>query len=64
MKCVKIQKDKKWLKCFLIVYFYVLTLNSNDDEDNLIYQIPDKSEPYNIQLMNAYLIGLMKKHLK
>ena len=29
----------------------------------MMYQIPDKSEPYNIQLMNIYLIGLLKKHL-
>jgi DNA-directed RNA polymerase specialized sigma subunit len=29
----------------------------------MIYQIADKSEPYNIQLMNIYLKGLMKKHL-
>jgi RNA polymerase sigma factor (sigma-70 family) len=36
---------------------------TNDDEDNMMYQIPDKSEPYNIQLMNVYLKGLMQKHL-
>ena len=36
---------------------------TDDDEDNMIYQIPDKSEPYNIQLMNVYLKGLMQKHL-
>ena len=29
----------------------------------MMHQIPDKSEPYNIQLMNIYLIGLLKKHL-
>jgi RNA polymerase sigma factor (sigma-70 family) len=36
---------------------------TDDDEDNMMYQIPDKSEPYNIQLMNVYLKGLMQKHL-
>ena len=36
---------------------------TNDDEDNMMYQIPDKSEPYNIQLINVYLKGLMQKHL-
>ena len=36
---------------------------ANDDEDNMMHQIPDKSEPYNIQLMNVYLKGLMQKHL-
>ena len=28
---------------------------TDDDEDNMMHQIPDKSEPYNIQLMNVYL---------
>ena len=36
---------------------------TNDDEDNMMHQIPDKSEPYNIQLMNVYLKSLMQKHL-
>ena len=36
---------------------------TNDDEENMMYQIADKSEPYNIQLMNIYLKGLMQKHL-
>ena len=35
----------------------------NKDEENMMYQIPDKSEPYNIQLMNVYLKGLMEKYL-
>jgi DNA-directed RNA polymerase sigma subunit (sigma70/sigma32) len=28
-----------------------------------MYQLPDKSEPYNIQLLNIYLKGLMEKYL-
>ena len=36
---------------------------TNDDEENMMYQIADKSEPYNIQLMNLYLKGLMRKYL-
>ena len=36
--------------------------NYNTD-DNPIYQMPDKSEPYNIHLLNAYLLQIMKKHL-
>ena len=63
MKYVKTTvKIKKWLQCFLIVYFYLLMHNLTDDE-NSMYQIPDKSEPYNIQLINIYLVGLLKKHL-
>ena len=29
-----------------------------DDEESMIYQIADKSEPYNIGLLNVYLTGL------
>jgi DNA-directed RNA polymerase sigma subunit (sigma70/sigma32) len=34
------------------------------DDDDMLYQIPDNSEPYNIALLNSYLIGLLKKHLE
>ena len=36
---------------------------TNDDEENMMYQIADKSEPYNIQILNIYLKGLMEKYL-
>jgi DNA-directed RNA polymerase specialized sigma subunit len=36
---------------------------NDDDEDNMLYQIPDQSEVYNIDLMNLYLTSLLKKHL-
>ena len=64
MKYVATLKTNKWLRCFLIVY--VLSIDaqvSNDDEENMIYQIADKSEPYNIQFLNIYLKSLMEKHL-
>ena len=35
----------------------------NEDGENLMYQLPDKSEPYNIHLLNMYLKSLMLKHL-
>lgn len=35
----------------------------SDDEENMLYQIPDTSEGYNIDLMNAYLTKLLKQHL-
>ena len=35
----------------------------NDDEESMIHQIADKSEPYNIGLLNVYLTGLLKTHL-
>jgi DNA-directed RNA polymerase specialized sigma subunit len=34
----------------------------NDDEDGY-YQVPDRSEPYNIDLLNKYLLSIMKTHL-
>jgi RNA polymerase sigma factor (sigma-70 family) len=33
------------------------------DDDDMIYQIPDTSEPYNTGLLNMYLKSLLKKHL-
>ena len=33
------------------------------DEENPIYQIEDKATPYNIDLLNIYLLGLMREHL-
>ena len=37
--------------------------NNEDDEESMMYQIPDKSEPYNIGFLNAYLKSLLQKHL-
>jgi DNA-directed RNA polymerase specialized sigma subunit len=34
-----------------------------NNDDNSVYDIPDKSEPYNQQILNIYLTGLLKKHL-
>jgi len=35
----------------------------NVDDENPVFQIADNSEPYNIGLMNSYLLGLMREHL-
>ena len=35
----------------------------NADDENPVFQIADNSEPYNIGLMNSYLLGLMREHL-
>ena len=35
----------------------------NENDENMMHQVEDKSEPYNIQLINVYLKGLMQKHL-
>ena len=35
----------------------------NNQEEDMVMQIPDKSEPYNMHLLNAYLDSLLKKNL-
>ena len=56
-------KDHKMVSMFFNSIFLSIDHQPNNDEENPMYQIPDKSEPYNIQLMNIYLTGLLKKHL-
>ena len=57
-------KDKKMVAMFFNSIFLSIDAQPlNTDEENMMYQIPDKSEPYNIQLMNVYLKSLMEKHL-
>jgi RNA polymerase sigma factor (sigma-70 family) len=34
-----------------------------ENGDNFVYQLSDDSEDYNIDLMNSYLLGLMKENL-
>ena len=57
-------KDKKMVAMFFNSIFLSIDAQPlNDDDENMMYQIPDKSEPYNISLMNVYLKGLMEKYL-
>ena len=57
-------KDKKMVELFFNSMFLSIDAQpTNNDEENMIYQIADKSEPYNIQILNIYLKGLMQKHL-
>ena len=55
-------RDKKMVEMFFNSIFLSIDSKPNDDE-NMMYQIPDKSEPYNMDLLNVYLKGLLKKHL-
>ena len=55
-------KDKKMVEMFFNSIFLSIDSKPNNDE-NMVYQIPDKSEPYNMALLNVYLMGLLKKHL-
>lgn len=57
-------EDKKLVAMFFNSVFLSIDSQITDDNDeNIMYQVPDKSEPYNIQLMNVYLKGLMQKYL-
>ncbi len=40
-----------------------LSYDAKQEDEDMIYQIPDKSDPYNEQLLNAYLISLLNKYL-
>ena len=54
-------KDKKAVEMFFNSIF--LSIDAKVNDEDIFNQIPDKSEPYNIHLMNAYLKSLMQKYL-
>ena len=57
-------KDKKMVEMFFNSVFLSIDAQPlNENDENMMYQIPDKSEPYNIALLNSYLKSLLKKHL-
>ena len=58
-------KDKKMVAMFFNSIFLSIDAQYNSgEEENMLHQIEDKSEPYNIHLLNIYLKGLMEKHLE
>ena len=57
-------KDKKMVAMFFNSMFLSIDEQvNNDDNDSAVFQIPDESEPYNLQLLNMYLKSLLRKHL-
>ena len=54
-------KDKKAVAMFFNSIF--LSIDVPRDEDDLLYQIEDKSMPYNQEFLNMYLMSLLKQHL-
>jgi RNA polymerase sigma factor (sigma-70 family) len=54
-------KDKKMVEMFFNSIF--LSIDANPSNEDMVYQIPDTSEPYNIDLLNLYLKGLCQSHL-
>ena len=51
----------------MVALFFNSVFSSYDitpaDENNFAYQLPDTSKKYNIDLLNIYLLGIMKEHL-
>ena len=56
-------KDKKMVAMFFNSIFLSIDAGPRDDDD-MLYQIEDKSEPYNQQFLNMYLMSLLKQHLE
>ena len=54
-------KDKKMVEMFFNSIF--LSVDAKPSNEDMVYQIPDNSEPYNIDLLNIYLKGLCQAHL-
>ena len=55
-------KDKKAVAMFFNSIFLSIDAGTRDDDD-LFLQIEDKSEPYNQEFLNMYLMSLLKQHL-
>jgi RNA polymerase sigma factor (sigma-70 family) len=67
-KLNEIRKDNSKDHALVSMFFNSIFLSideqiNDDDESNMLYQIPDQSEVYNVGLMNLYLTSLLKKHL-
>jgi RNA polymerase sigma factor (sigma-70 family) len=59
-------KDRKLVEMFFNSIFLSIDAVKRHDTDkdgSWVNNIPDKSEPYNTNILNAYLKSLLKKHL-
>ena len=54
-------KDKKMVEMFFNSVF--LSIDANPSNEDMVYQIPDTSEPYNMDILNLYLKGLCQSYL-
>lgn len=55
-------KDEKMVRMFFNSIF--LSYDAKQEDEDMIYQIPDKKDPYNETLLNAYIMSLLNKHLE
>jgi len=67
-KILEIRKSSDNNPALVAMFFNSIFLSLDErmnDNDDLfeVYDIPDQNEVYNIELMNAYLVSLLKKHL-
>ena len=57
-------KDKKMVALFFNSIFLSIDNNfSTEEDESPLFQIEDKSKPYNIDILNKYLLSLMRMHL-
>jgi len=56
-------KDKKMVEMFFNSIFLSIDKLNSQNEESFVNQIPDTSEPYNIDIFNVYLKSLLNKHL-
>jgi DNA-directed RNA polymerase specialized sigma subunit len=56
-------KDKKVVETFFNQIFLSIDEKFNTEEENTHFEIEDRSEPYNIVILNTYLLGIMSKYL-
>ena len=55
-------KDEKMVAMFFNSIF--LSIDASPNDEDMVYQIPDKSDPYNETLLNAYIMSLLTKNLE
>ena len=59
---IRKSKDEKMVAMFFNSIF--LSIDASTHDEDMVYQIPDKSDPYNETLLNAYIMSLLTKHLE
>jgi DNA-directed RNA polymerase specialized sigma subunit len=55
--------DQKIVQMFFNSIFSSIDIQYEDEDNNVLMQIPDNSDKYNIDIINKYLLGLMKTNL-